>query len=406
MYSSPRSGSSRFSRPSRPSFPSRFRSGGGNSRRGSGSYGSRPWYVKKATEGQFDDTPKTSDVSFSSLGLSPLMTKTLLERGYEYAMPIQAQAVPIVLSGSDVIGLAQTGTGKTAAFLIPILEKIQKNPNEMALILAPTRELAQQIGEEVYKLTKYIRANHTICVGGASMFSQLNSLKRYPKLIIGTPGRIKDLIERRAINPLKFSTVVLDEVDRMVDMGFVRDITYLVNLLPKTRQSLFFSATTSGQVKGILNSFVQNSPVTVQVATSKPSENVDQDVVKFEKPKKIDKLLEVLAQKELEKTLIFLETKHAVDRLERDLLSYGHKVTAIHGGKPQNKRERAIRSFKFSETNILIATDVVARGIDIPDISHVINYDEPQTYEDYIHRIGRVGRAGRKGVALTFVASF
>lgn len=376
---------------------------GGFKRRFSVSSAPRSWYVKKAAAPLTTTQIEAEKITFASLGLSQSMLKTLSERDYLHATPIQAQAIPHVQAKKDVLGIAQTGTGKTGAFLIPLIERMYQVPTERVLIIVPTRELAQQIADEFFKFTKYQRSSCAVCVGGASMFQQLTSLRRQPRLVVGTPGRLKDLIQRRALPMSTFTTVVLDEVDRMVDMGFIEDIRFLINLLPKNRQSLFFSATITPQVDNILKAFVQ-SPVTVKTSTgTTAAQNVEQDVVRYAPNAKINALADLLNKPELSKSLIFLETKRGVDKLERELSALGFKVSSIHGDKPQRKREACLRSFKQSVTNILLATDVVARGIDISDISHVINYDEPHSYQDYIHRIGRAGRAGRKGHALTFL---
>ncbi len=383
-------------------YNSSARRRGGFKRRFSVSSAPRSWYVKKAIVSE--QLPNQEEkISFSSLGLSAPMLKTLSERDYLHATPIQAQAIPHIQAKKDVLGIAQTGTGKTGAFLIPLIEHMYQASTQRTLVIVPTRELAQQIADEFFKFTKYQRASCAVCVGGASMFQQLSNLRRQPRLVVGTPGRLKDLIQRRALPMSTFTTVVLDEVDRMVDMGFIDDIRFLINLLPKDRQSLFFSATITPQVDNILKAFVQ-SPIVVKTSTgTSTAQNVEQNVVHYAPNNKISTLADLLNKPELSKSLIFLETKRGVDKLERELQALGFKVSSIHGDKPQRKREACLRSFKQSVTNILLATDVVARGIDISDISHVINYDEPHSYQDYIHRIGRVGRAGRKGFALTFL---
>lgn len=383
-------------------YNSSARRRGGFRRRFSVSMAPRSWYVKKVSE-PITTAQEEEKISFTTLGLSSSMLKTLSERNYLHATPIQAQAIPHVQAKKDVLGIAQTGTGKTGAFLIPIIERMYQVPTERVLIIVPTRELAQQIADEFFKFTKYQHSSCAVCVGGASMFQQLSNLRRHPRLVVGTPGRLKDLIQRRALPMNTFTTVVLDEVDRMVDMGFIEDIRFLINLLPKNRQSLFFSATITPQVDNILKAFVQ-SPITIKTSTgTSAAQNIEQDVIHYVPNAKVDALANLLNKPELSKSLIFLETKRGVDKLERELSTLGFKVSSIHGDKPQRKREACLRSFKQNVTNILLATDVVARGIDISDITHVINYDEPHSYQDYIHRIGRAGRAGRKGYALTFL---
>jgi len=324
-------------------------------------------------------------------------------RGYQDPTPIQDQIIPHITEGSDVVGIADTGTGKTAAFLLPLISKILRDSREKVLIIAPTRELAIQIDEEFKQFTKGMRIFSVCCVGGIGIGRQISDLRRNHNLIVGTPGRIKDLMGRRMINLSLFNSVVLDEADRMFDMGFINDTRLIMSGLPKTRQTLFFSATISKDIERIIGEFTQN-PIRVFLKTRDTPQNVEQDIVKIGQGKtKLDVLNELLSQKEFSKVLIFGRTKHGVEKLSRVLYRNGFKAESIHGNKNNSQRQKALGMFKDNRTRILVATDVAARGIDVADISHVINYDAPATYEDYIHRIGRTGRCDKKGVALTFI---
>lgn len=358
-------------------------------------------FIRKASETEAVDFTPT--ILFNDLAIDPILKENIARHGLSHPTPIQDGAIPHVLEGKDVIGIANTGTGKTAAFLIPLLQKILTNKQTRVLVVAPTRELAQQIRDEIRRLTQRLPVYAALCIGGGSMREQINELRRNPHFVIGTPGRLKDMIDRKFLVMSTFNTFVLDEVDRMLDMGFIRDIKYLISLLPQNRQSLCFSATLSDEIRIIVNTFMKN-PVSVSVRLQPTSDNVDQDIVKVPPMgNKIGILEDLLRNAALKKVLIFGRTKHGVDRLSKTLYQKGFKVASIHGNKTQGKRKDAIRMFKENVVPILIATDVAARGIDIADITHVINYDQPATYEDYIHRIGRTGRMNKKGIALTFV---
>ena len=288
-------------------------------------------------------------------------------------------------------------------FVLPILNKIISDRNETAIIIAPTRELAVQIQEETKALAEGLGIYSCLIIGGSDMRRQLDNLRRGPSILIGTPGRLKDLHQRGYLNLDTTKTVVLDEVDRMLDMGFVKDITLLLSLLPKERQTLLFSATIDDKVEKIARQFMR-SPKKISVKTGATSGNVSQNVIRASgKAQKINLLCGLLSKNEFCKVLVFGRTKHGVEDLSRDLIKAGFKAGAIHGNKRQNQRENVLRQFKDNHINILIATDVAARGIDVKDISHVINFDQPATYDDYVHRIGRTGRAGKTGIALTFV---
>ena len=359
-------------------------------------------YVKKAVEviGKEEFVPKNN---FPGLNINPQLKNNILKRGYINPTPIQDQAIPVILEGKDILGIANTGTGKTAAFLIPLIEKVQKNKLEKVLIMAPTRELALQINEDLRELSKSLGIYSATCIGGASIRYQILLLNRNPNFVIGTPGRLKDLVNRKHLNLSKFRNIVLDEVDRMLDMGFINDIKHLISLLPSQRQSLFFSATVSREADNLIKGFL-NSPIKISVKSGDTPENVDQDIVQVkDKSKKIDSLHDLLIKGEFKKVLIFGRTKRGVENLSRDLRERGFKADSIHGNKSQAKREKVLGLFKSNKIQSLVATDVAARGLDIADITHVINYDLPATYDDYIHRIGRTGRANKTGKALTFV---
>lgn len=358
-------------------------------------------FIKKAEN--ISQTEVLSQKTFSDFDIVNPLKENIAKKGYTTPTPIQEQAIPAILQGRDLVGTANTGTGKTAAFLIPIINKIFKDRQEAALIITPTRELAVQINEELKAFAWDLRIYSALLIGGSNMQRQLNDLRRNPNVVIGTPGRIKDLIQRNMLRLDDFSIFVLDEVDLMVDIGFVADVKFFCGLLPKVRQSLFFSATISPKIREILSNFVQN-PVAVSVKMQDTAENVDQDVVRvLNRDKKVDQLHDLLIKQEFEKVLIFGKTKHGIEKLNRELEHRGFKVGSIHGNKKQSQRQRVLQSFKRDEIDILLATDVASRGLDIPDVTHVINYDLPQTYDDYVHRIGRTGRAGKTGIALTFV---
>ncbi len=346
-------------------------------------------------------TPIATD--FSSFTISPKLLDNIIQKGYRTPTPIQQQTIPSIILGRDVIGIANTGTGKTAAFLIPLVNKVYNDKGERVLIIAPTRELAVQIYEELKSFTKGLGVFSTLLIGGMSMKRQAGDLRQSPHFVIGTPGRIRDLVQGRSLSLGMYTNVVLDEADRMVDIGFIKDIKYFISLLPLDRQSLFFSATIDGKVKEILQNFVTN-PVTASVKQQETAENITQEVVEIEHGyKKIDKLHDLLAQEAFKKVLLFGRTKWGIQKLTKELMERGFRVAAIHGNKNQNQRQRALTQFKNGDIQVLLATDVASRGLDIPDVTHVINFDMPASIEDYVHRIGRTGRADKKGVAITFV---
>ena len=339
---------------------------------------------------------------FSDFEITQELKNNILAKKYLVPTPIQDQTIPSILNGRDVIGIANTGTGKTGAFLIPLINKVYLNKNEKVLIVAPTRELALQINEELRDFSKGLGIRTVLCIGGMSLWKQKNELRQSINFVIGTPGRIKELSQERSIQLNTFHNVVLDEADRMVDIGFINDIKYFISFLPQNRQSLFFSATIPPKVKEILNAFVTN-PVTVSVEKQKTAENIEQRVINVEKHLKIDKLHDLLSLDEFEKVLVFGRTKWGMQKLTDELIRRGIRAAVIHGNKSQGQRQKALEQFKNNQVSVLLATDVASRGLDIPDVSHVINFDMPASYDDYIHRIGRTGRANKKGIALTFL---
>lgn len=339
---------------------------------------------------------------FTDFKIEDRLKRTISAKGYKTPTPIQDRAIPHVLRGSDVVGIANTGTGKTAAFLIPLINKVLLNPKENALIVVPTRELAIQIDEELKAFTRGLRIFSAVCVGGASMGAQIKMLRYQNNFVIGTPGRLKDLIEQKYLNLSQFRTVVLDEADRMLDMGFINDMKFMMSLMPKERHTLFFSATMSRDIESLIKAFLKE-PVSISVKTGDTPKSVDQDIIRTGGKNKIDVLHDLLSDAEFKKVLVFGRTKHGVEKLSKVLIERGFKAESIHGNKNLSKRRHALTLFKNNHIQVLVATDVAARGLDIVDISHVINYDLPATYDDYVHRIGRTGRGSKKGKALTFI---
>ncbi len=394
---------SRYSRPNRGNGRPRYQNQGGRQNRSNQRQQDIDvsLFVKKAQE-QPVQTEYIPQHKFSDFLISDQLKQNIASHGYVTPTPIQDQAIPHLLAGKDVVGIANTGTGKTAAFLIPLINKVLYNRSQKVLIVAPTRELAVQIEEEFLGFAKNLNMYSTLCIGGVSMHNQINSLRRNPAFVIGTPGRLKDLIQNTNFNLSVCNNIVLDEVDRMLDMGFINDMRFLISKLPQQRQSLFFSATVAREVTAIMHTFLKN-PVTISVKTAETAENVDQDIIKVNKNTKIDELHNLLAQEGFGKVLVFGRTKWGVEKLSKTLQKRGIKAAAIHGNKSQGQRQRALDDFKQQKIQVLLATDVASRGLDIDDVTHVINYDIPATYEDYVHRIGRTGRANKKGKALTFV---
>ncbi|MEP6710383.1 MAG: DEAD/DEAH box helicase [Candidatus Saccharibacteria bacterium] len=394
---------------SRPMGGNRSFGGGGGRRGGGGRKGPSKKYIHpskfinkatpKAEEVVYESTHTFADFPFGSQ-----LHHNISSKGYLTPSAIQDQAIPHIIDGRDVIGLANTGTGKTAAFLLPIIERqsgITLRPS--VLIMAPTRELAQQIDEQFREYSRGMNLYSTLVVGGVNIDRQIRELNRRPHVIIGTPGRLKDLMKRRVLQLKNMTTLVLDEADRMLDMGFLPDIRQIIGEMPRERQTLFFSATITPEISALVSDFLKD-PVTVSVRTSETSEHVEQDIIETrDKAHKIEVLTEMLRGKEYDKVLVFGETKFGVQRLSDHLDNSGIPSAAIHGNKNQSQRQRALKQFKDERVRVLVATDVAARGLDIPNVSHVINFDTPQNYEDYIHRIGRTGRAGASGKAHTFI---
>ncbi len=340
--------------------------------------------------------------SFDSFSVPDQLKKNIASRGYTRLTPIQDEVIPQILDGRDVVGVANTGTGKTAAFLIPLIAKIFAERGQRVLIIAPTRELAVQIRDELAGFSMGLNIDSVLAIGGVNIYPQIQRLRRNPQFVIGTPGRLIDLEGNRAINFASFQNIVLDEVDRMLDIGFAREIKYMIARLPQNRQTLFFSATLTVTVTDIMRTLLRN-PVMISVKSTETLAKVKQNVLKMNGKPKIEALHELLIKQEFTKVLVFGRTKFGVEKLARDMDRRGFKVAAIHGNKNQSQRQRAINDFKNNYVQVLMATDVAARGLDINDVSHVINYDLPESFEDYIHRIGRTGRANKSGVALTFV---
>lgn len=380
----------------------RFNNNNNNRRRGFSKIKiDRSLYVRQAEEFVSIEETVTNN-SFADFNLRPELVKNIKAKGYIKPTRIQDETIPYIVNGRDVLGIANTGTGKTAAFVLPLIDKVLHKPNERIIILAPTRELAEQIMEEVRSFSRGLKVYVALVIGGASMRQQAEKIRRGPHFIIGTPGRIKDLGKRRVIDFRNFNTVVLDEVDRMLDMGFIEDIKSIVDQTPKSRQTLFFSATIDKKIQPLIDSFL-NSPIKVAVESAKASTHVEQAIVRVARYEKEAKLYQLIASPDFKKVLVFGATRRIVEKLSMGLGQKGFRVQGLHGGKQQNQRQRIMRDFRENRVNILVATDVAARGLDVVDITHVINYDEPNNYQDYIHRIGRTGRVNNKGYALTFV---
>ena len=340
--------------------------------------------------------------AFTDFQIETRIKDNIAKKGYVNPTPIQDQVIPLVLQGRDVIATANTGTGKTAAFLIPLVNNILNKKVRRVLIMAPTRELAAQIESELETFMAKMGYASALCIGGASINPQIWKLKRNPEFVIGTPGRLKDLVNQGILQLGSFNAVVLDEVDTMLDMGFIHDITLLISKIPAKRQTLFFSATISPAIRTLMAQFLQ-SPVAVSVKTRQSAENVNQDIVKVGTKDKVELLHDLLIKPGFTKVIIFTRTKWGADKLFKKLQERGFAVVAMHGDKSQGQRTKALALFKAGHAQLLLATDVVARGIDIDDVTHVINFDLPGTHEDYIHRIGRTGRANKVGQAITFI---
>lgn len=343
--------------------------------------------------------------NFPDFDFSPVLMDNIRNKGYIKPTAIQDEIIPHILDGRDVLGIANTGTGKTAAFALPLINQILLDPNKRIIILAPTRELAQQIKQDIRSFTFGLRVYVALAIGGAYIREQIIDIKRDPHIIVGTPGRIKDLGNRRIINFSRLNTLVLDEVDRMLDMGFINDIKEIIEQIPKPHQTLFFSATVDRKIEHLIDSILVD-PVKISVKTQESSKNVEQNIVRVRREDKENMLHRLLSQNEFRKVLVFGGTKSIVEKLSVGLYQKGFKVGSLHGDKQQHQRQTTLKKFKTNEINILVATDVAARGLDVADISHVINFDKPNNYEDYVHRIGRTGRGDKTGFALTFVEGY
>lgn len=372
-------------------------------RRGGGEYINPERFVQ-AAKLVLDEEIFIPKHQFADFDVEDVIKANLANAGYVIPSPIQDQAIPFGVEGHDIVGIANTGTGKTAAFAVPVIHNLMRFTDAFAIIVAPTRELAQQIEEQCKMIGKGSGVMGAILIGGMPMGPQLRQLRNNPQIVIGTPGRIKDHVERGSLKLTGFNMVVLDEVDRMLDMGFLPDVNFILQQLAPERQSYFFSATMDPRVKTLITKYAPKH-VTISLKKQATAESVNQDVVHYtHATDKVEKLHDILNDKTVEKVIVFDETQRNVERLNQMLQDRGFKAEAIHGGKTQGQRKRALDQFKQNRVNILVATDVAARGIDVADITHVINYGMPQTYDDYVHRIGRAGRAGRVGYALTFVA--
>ncbi len=345
-------------------------------------------------------------MNFKELNLVAPLLQALEDEGYSTPTPIQAQAIPIVLAGRDLIGCAQTGTGKTAAFALPILQLLHQKPatanHIQCLILTPTRELAIQIGESFENYGRHLNLRSTVIFGGVSQVSQVSILKKGVDILIATPGRLLDLLQQKLIHLHKINLFVLDEADRMLDMGFIHDVKRVIALLPSHKQTLLFSATMPTEIKKLVDSLLHN-PEKVQVTPeSSTVEIIDQSVYRVAKKDKKHLLEYLLKQEHIVSVIVFTRTKHGANKLVTGLIHAGISAEAIHGNKSQTARQRALGNFKSGETRVLVATDIAARGIDIDELTHVINYELPEVPETYVHRIGRTGRAGASGTAISF----
>ncbi len=351
----------------------------------------------------------TGKRSFESFELNPEILRAVAEKNYTTPTPIQEKAIPIVLEGKDLLGCAQTGTGKTAAFALPILHRLRETHWKgggrrpiRALVLTPTRELASQIAESFGAYGRHTGLRYAVVFGGVSQQPQAQALSRGVDILVATPGRLLDLMSQGLVLLRTVEIFVLDEADRMLDMGFIHDIRRIIGQLPGKRQTLFFSATMPGEIRGLADSILRD-PVRVAVTpVATPAEAVMQQVHHVEKSGKVDLLKHLLDGPSVRNALVFTRTKHGADKITRQLSRHDVRVEAIHGNKSQNAREKALNNFKLGRTRVLVATDIAARGLDISDLSHVINFDLPNEPESYVHRIGRTGRAGAKGIALSF----
>lgn len=349
-------------------------------------------------------------MSFESLGLSKALLKAIQEKGYTTPSPIQEKAIPHILEGKDVLASAQTGTGKTAGFTLPILQFLSetKHPKYRplrALVLTPTRELAAQVYDNVREYSKYVNIKSAVVFGGVKPASQIAILKKGVDILVATPGRLLDLHDRKAVSFKRIDVLILDEADRMLDMGFARDLNKLISFMPAKRQNLLFSATFSKEIKKLAEGILRN-PVEVETAPkNSTAKKVSHQVYKIDKKRKTEFTIQLIKDNNWSQVLIFTRTKHGANRLTEKLVKSKISAAAIHGNKSQGARTKALKNFKENSIKVLVATDIAARGLDIPLLPHVINYELPNVPEDYVHRIGRTGRAGAEGEAISFVCS-
>ncbi len=341
---------------------------------------------------------------FDQFGLHESILRGIAALGFESPRPIQTETIPAGLERRDIMGLAQTGTGKTAAFALPLLDRLVRNRGfgPRILILAPTRELATQIAAEIHSLAKYTHLKMVTIYGGVSAFNQVRALRDHPEIVVGCPGRVLDLLQQKKLLLDKVETLVLDEADHMFDMGFLPDIRKIMSALPDHRQNLLFSATMPGEIRSLANKILKN-PHVVELADAAPAATIDHALVMVAERRKRDLLEHFLQGKDCESAIVFTRTKHRARRLADQLVKAGHKAVGIQGNLSQSRRDQAMRGFRSRRFNVLVATDIVARGIDVSGVSHVINFDVPNTPEAYTHRIGRTGRAEMEGIACTFV---
>ena len=348
-------------------------------------------------------------MSFTNLGLSEPLLKAVKEQGYDTPTPIQQKAIPVVIDGKDVLAAAQTGTGKTAGFTLPLLERLSRTKPNMqkkqirALVLTPTRELAAQVAESIKTYGKHMSYTSTVIFGGVGINPQLATIRKGVDIVIATPGRLLDIAGQKGIDFSALECLILDEADRMLDMGFIHDIKKLMKLMPQKRQTLLFSATFSPEIKTLASGLLKN-PVLVEVARqNKTADQISQVVHFVDKGRKRELLSQLIKVKDWRQVLVFTRTKHGANKLTKQLEEYGISAAAIHGNKSQGARTKALASFKANEIRVLVATDIAARGIDIDLLPHVVNYELPNVPEDYVHRIGRTGRAGQSGEAVSLV---
>ncbi len=348
-----------------------------------------------------------TDLTFQSLGLSEPLCRAVADAGYREPTPIQLQAIPVALAGRDLLATAQTGTGKTAAFAMPILQRLAGQPRQRrrpvgALVLTPTRELALQIDESFHTYGHHLRATTAVVLGGVPASPQIRALRRDPDVVVATPGRLLDLMQQGYVDLSRVETFVLDEADRMLDMGFVRDVKRIASELPGQHQTLFFSATFSSEIARLADGMLRD-PVRIDIAPqTKVADNIEQRVMFVDPARKRDLLLRLLKGGDVGRVLVFTRTKRRADRLAKQLARQGVAADALHSDKTQQARQRALAAFDGGRTRVLVATDIVSRGIDVEGITHVINFELPDDPENYIHRIGRTARAGAAGVALSF----